>query len=54
MQINKTNTAKFKLSEEELEDVYRFIYLGSIVSNDFGTDRHIKCRTGKAAAVLKT
>ena len=54
MRMNVTNPSKFKIKEEELEDVTSFTYLGSIISNDGGTDKDIKCRIGKAAAVFKS
>ncbi len=54
MQINGSNTDNFKINGEELEKVNKFTYLGSIMSNDGGTDKDIKCRIGKAAAVFKT
>ena len=54
MRMNVTNPSKFKINEEELEDVTSFTYLGSIISNDGGTDKDIKCRIGKAAAVFKS
>ena len=52
--MNVANPSKFKINEEELEDVTTFTYLGSIISNDGGTDKDRKCRIGKAAAVFKT
>lgn len=52
MRINALNAAKLKTSENELED--QFTYLGSTVSNNRGTNKDIKCNTGKASAVLKT
>ena len=54
MRINALNSTKFKISEKELDDVDKFTYLGSVVSSDGGTDRDIKARIGKAAAVFKT
>mgnify|MGYP003689858547 FL=1 len=54
MRMNVTNPSKFKINEEELEDVTSFTYLGCIISNDGGTDKDIKCRIGKAAAVFKS
>ena len=54
MRINVTNPSKFNINEEELEDVTSFTYIGSIINNDGGTDKDMKCRIGKAAAVFQS
>ena len=44
MRMNVVNSSKFKITEEELEDVTSLTYLGIIISNDGGPDKDIKCR----------
>ena len=43
-----------KLQQEEIREVNKFVYLGSIVSKDGGSDEDIKCRISKARHAFNT
>ena len=46
--VNTRNADKIELDGEEIDDVEDFVYLGSKISRDGGSDRNIKVRIGKA------
>jgi len=46
--INNHQQDPIRLNEEEVKEVDKFTYLGSIVSKDGGADEDIKSRIGKA------
>ena len=48
MRINNTSTEPILLGDDTLEEVESFTYLGSIISNQGGTDADVKARIGKA------
>ena len=53
LKVNTTNTTPIMLEEEALEEVESFIYLGSIVDKQGGTDADVKIRVGKARAAFQ-
>ena len=48
MRINSTNERPIKLDNEDIENVASFIYLGSVIAVDGGTERDVLVRIGKA------
>nr|KAG5703893.1 hypothetical protein BaRGS_008152 [Batillaria attramentaria] len=42
------------LHQEDIKEVDKFVYLGSVVSKDGGTDEDIKSRTNKARHAFRT
>ena len=48
MSINTTPTAPVTVNGEPLEFVQDFTYLGSLISKDYGGQKDIKARLGKA------
>ena len=43
-----------RLNQENIKDIDKFVYLGSVVSKDGGTDEDIKCRINKALYAFNT
>ena len=54
MRVKNKNQGSVKLHHEEIEEVYKFFYLGSVVSKDGGTDEDIKSLINKARQVFNT
>lgn len=52
MRINAQNNNSVQVNREQLEDVEKFIYLGSIVTTTGGTDEDITSRINKARHVF--
>jgi len=52
MKILTRDMEPIKLSSGNVEEVQQFIYLGSIVSTDGGTEEDVKARLGKARVVF--
>ena len=48
MRINTSNADRLELDGEDIEEVEDFVYLGSNISKDGGSDRDIQVRIGKA------
>ena len=54
MRVNEKNQDPVKLHHEEIKEVDKFFYLGSVVSKDGRTDEDIKSRINKARNVFNT
>ena len=54
MRVNNKQRNRLKLQQEEIREVNKFVYLGSIVSKDGGSDEDIKCRISKARHAFNT
>nr|KAG5708273.1 hypothetical protein BaRGS_021207 [Batillaria attramentaria] len=54
MRINHKQHDPIQLHQEDIKEVDKFIYLGSVVSKDGGTDEDIKSRTNKARHAFRT
>ena len=54
MRVNNKNQDPVKLHDEENKKVDKFVYLGSVVIKDGGTDEDIKSRINKARHVFNT
>ena len=54
MRVNKKNQDPVKLHHEEIKKVDKFVYLGSFVNKNGGTDEDIKSRINKARHVFNT
>ena len=52
LKVNAQSENPIKLADEALEEVESFIYLGSIVNGQGGTDADVKTRIGKARAAF--
>ena len=52
LKVNALSENPIKLADEALEEVESFIYLGSIVNGQGGTDADVKTRIGKARAAF--
>jgi hypothetical protein len=52
MRVNTSNTQKFRLQNTEIEEVRSFVYLGSVVSENGGTEVDIASRIKKANGVF--
>ena len=52
--VNKKYHDPVKLHYKKIKEVVKFVYLGSFVSKDEGTDENIKSRINKARHVLNT
>ena len=52
LKVNADNSHPIKLEEQVLEEVEAFIYLGSVVDKQGGTDADVRARIGKARAVF--
>ena len=48
MRVNNKQHAPIQLHQEDIKEVDKFVYLGSVVNKDGGTDEDIKSRTSKA------
>ena len=47
MRVNNKQDDPLQLHQENIKEVDKFVYLGSAVSKDGGTDEDIKCRINK-------
>nr|KAG5699610.1 hypothetical protein BaRGS_000726 [Batillaria attramentaria] len=54
MRVNHKQHDPIQLHQEDIKEVDKFIYLGSAVSKDGGTDEDIKSRTNKARHAFRT
>jgi len=54
MRINHHQLNPIQLQNEDIRETDRFVYLGSVVSKDGGTDEDIKSRISKARFVFNT
>jgi hypothetical protein len=52
MRVNTSNIQKFRLEETEIEEVGSFVYLGSAVSVNGGTEEDVASRIKKANGVF--
>ena len=52
MKVNASNIQKFGLEETEIEEVESFVYLGSVVSENGGTEEDVGSRIKKANGVF--
>jgi len=52
MTVNISNTQKFRLENTEIEEVRSFVYLGSVVSENAGTEEDVASRIKKANCVF--
>ena len=52
MRINTSNIQKFRLEETEIEEGGSFVYLGSVVSENGGTEDDVASRIKKANGVF--
>ena len=52
LRVNQGNNANFNIGGDEIQDVEKFTYLGSIVSSEGGTDQDIVARIGKATTAF--
>jgi len=52
MGINRSNMQKFKSEEMETDEVGSFVYVGSVVSEDRGTEEDVASRIKKANGVF--
>ena len=48
MRFNTTNNAAVRVGGEPIEEVESFVYLGSVIDQQGGTDRDVTARVGKA------
>ena len=54
MRVNNKQDDPLRLHQENIKEVDKFVYLGSVVSKDRGTDENIKCRINKARHAFNT
>ncbi|RUS76284.1 hypothetical protein EGW08_015956 [Elysia chlorotica] len=54
MRVNNKQHAPIPLHQENMKEVDKFVYLGSIVSKDGGTDEDIRSRINKARHAFRT
>ena len=52
--VNTQNATKLKISNEELEEVSSFNYLGSVITKKGGTEEDVKTRIGKATGAFNS
>ena len=52
MRVNTSNMQKFRLEETEIEEIWSFVYLGSVVSESGGTEEDVASRIKKANSVF--
>ena len=52
--VNNRQQDPVWLHQEDIKEVDKFVYLGSVVSKDGWTDEDIKCRMNKARAAFNT
>ena len=53
LKVDATSTSPIMLEGEALEGVDSFVYLGSVVDKQGGTDADVKIRIGKARAAFQ-
>ena len=54
MRVNNRQQNPVQLHQENIKEVDKFVYLGSVVSKDGGTDEDIRCRINKAQHAFNT
>ena len=54
MRVNNRQQDPVQLQQENIKEVEKFVYLGSVVNKDGGTDEDIKCRINKARHAFNT
>ena len=54
MRVNNRQQDPVRLHHEDIKEVDKFVYLGSVVSKDGGADEDIKCRINKARYAFNT
>ena len=54
MRINNKKQNPITLHDEDLKKVEKFVYLGSVINKDGGTDKDIKSRINKARHAFNT
>ena len=54
MRVNSNQDDPLRLHQENIKEVDKFVYLGSVVSKDGETDEDIKCRINKAIHAFNT
>ena len=54
MRVNNRQQDPVRLHQEDIKEVDKFVYLGSVVSKDEGTDEAIECRMNKARHAFNT
>ena len=54
MRVNNKKQDPVRLHQERIKEVDKFVYLGSVVSKDGGTDEDIKFRINKARQAFNT
>ena len=54
MRVNNKQDDPLRLHQKNIKEVDKFVYLGSVVSKDGGTDEDIKCRINKARHAFNT
>ena len=54
MRVNNKQDDPLRLHQENIKEVDKFVYLGTVVSKDGGTDEDIKCRINKARHAFNT
>ena len=52
MTVNTSNKQKFRLENTKIEEVRSFVYLGSVVSENRGTEEDVASRIKKANGVF--
>jgi hypothetical protein len=52
LRVNQGYNANFNIGGDQIQDIDKFTYLGSIVSSEGGTDQDIVARIGKATATF--
>ena len=52
MRVNTSNTQKFRLENTEIEEVGSFVYLGSVMSGNGGTEEDVISGITKANGVF--
>ena len=52
--VNNKQDDPLRLHQEDIKEVGKFVYLGSVVTNDGATDEDIKCRINKARHAFNT
>ncbi|KAK1795740.1 hypothetical protein P4O66_001223 [Electrophorus voltai] len=54
MRVNHQTKVQITIGQQTVEDIDKFTYLGSVVSNnDGGSEADVRCRIGKAAGVFQ-
>ena len=53
LRLNNIRQDLVRLRQEEIKEVGKFAYLGSVVSKDGGADKGIKSRISKARHILR-